>query len=356
MSQLQPPFTCTHSPNLPELLSELKVSLALTTYQAGKVIFLSPTPEDGLVQLLRSFPSPMGLGLHQDRLALATKDQLLVFANNTEMAASYPPKPGVYDALYLPRAAWFTGQLALHDLAWAGGGWLAVNTACSCLSRVSERFSAEVLWQPPFISAIEPDDRCHLNGMAVEDGEARFVTCLADTDEPGGWRKDLDRGRGLLMHVPSGEPVLREVYFPHSPRLHRGKLYLVESGTGELLEVDPQRGTRRSICRLDGFARGMALIGDFMFVGLSKIRQKSSTFKDLPISKRSLMAGVAVLDLRTGTQVAFLKYENAVEEIYDVQLLTGMGRPNILTPGYEDRPSDLVLSGATFWGEHKKQG
>jgi uncharacterized protein (TIGR03032 family) len=353
LNQPPPPFTCSYSPNLPELLAQLQVSVALTTYQAGKVIFFSPTAEGGLVQLPRSFEQPMGLGLSADRqrLALATLDELVVFADGPGLGPDYPVKPGVYDALFVPRAVYFTGQADLHDLAWGNRGLWAVNTRFSCLSLIDDRYSFTPAWQPPFISELAPEDRCHLNGMALHDGEPAYVTALAASNEAGGWRQGLTQARGVLIHVPSGETVLDGLYMPHSPRFYKGKLYLVCSGTGELLEVDLKSGQRRTVSRLQGFARGMAIHGDFMFVGLSKLRQKSSTFKDLPIAKQALHAGVVVLDLRAGAIVAHLTYETSVEEIYDVQVLPGLARPNILNHEEKEHRLALALPGATFWGQ-----
>jgi uncharacterized protein (TIGR03032 family) len=64
---------------------------------------------------------------------------------------------------------------------------------------------------------------------------------------------------------------------------------------------------------------------------LSKIRE-TSTFGGLPLAERraELKCGVAVLDLRSGRIVAGLEFETAVEEIFDVQLLSGIRFPEII--------------------------
>jgi len=115
------PFTCRYTPQFPELLQQLQCSLALSTYQAGKLVLVSPKDESTLIQLPRSFAKPMGIALHptKDQLALATKEEVVVFANSTELARHYPKAPQKYDALYMPRATYHTGGIDMHDLSLA---------------------------------------------------------------------------------------------------------------------------------------------------------------------------------------------------------------------------------------------
>ncbi len=350
-----PPFTTTFSPNFPELLYKLNATLALTTYRAGKLVFFSATSEDDLVQLPRSLARPMGIGLDGDRMAVGTQNQVLVFRHSKELAKNQPGKEGKYDTLYVPVAGYVTGDLALHDLGWdAQGRLVAVNTAFSCLSYIGDKHHFEPFWQPSFISKLEPGDRCHLNGLAWEKGRPAYVTCLDRSDETGSWRKDRDKAKGLLIDVASGDVVLENLHFPHSPRLYDDGFYMLSSGNGELLKVDLKARKAVTVCPVQGFARGLARHGSFLFVGLSKIRQKSSTFKDLPIAKRSPMAGVQVIDLRSGTVVAWLKYETAVDEIYDVQILPGLKRPGILGPGGDEAQRAMLASHGTYWAKPKE--
>jgi uncharacterized protein (TIGR03032 family) len=118
---------------------------------------------------------------------------------------------------------------------------------------------------------------------------------------------------------------------PHSPRLHEGRLYLLESGTGRLLQVDTVTGHGQTVAELAGFTRGLAIHGPYAFIGLSKIRE-TNTFGGLPIAERlaELKCGVAVVDLRRGQIVGLLEFQTAVEEIFDVQILPGLRFPEVL--------------------------
>jgi uncharacterized protein (TIGR03032 family) len=118
---------------------------------------------------------------------------------------------------------------------------------------------------------------------------------------------------------------------PHSPRWHDGRLWVLESGTGGVVLVDPPSGSRETVVQLPGFTRGWALVGHYAFVGLSKIRP-TSAMDGVLIAERSdeLKCGVAVVDLRRGVSIGLLEFQTAIEEIFDVQLLAGLCFPEVI--------------------------
>jgi uncharacterized protein (TIGR03032 family) len=343
------PFTCSHTPDLPELLADLGCSLVISTYQAGKLIVIS-TDGERLIQLPRTFDTPMGLALDDSRLAVATKNEVVLLANEPRLAASYPKQSGSYDALFIPRSVHFCGQLMVHDMVWTKQGLLGVNTLFSCLFRLDSGFSFAPMWTPPFISQLAPEDRCHLNGLAVVDGEPRYATALGDTDTGGGWREQKERG-GVLLDVASGETILRELPMPHSPRVYDGDLYVLLSATGEVAKVDVERGQFEVIHQIDGFVRGMARIGDYLFVTSSRVR-KNHTFGDLQLEQEGRpFCGITILHLPTGARVGELRYVRSCEEIYDIQILPGLKRPGILGLADSTHRRALSLPEQTFWGQ-----
>lgn len=347
------PFSCTYSVDFPDILLGLGCSLAVSTYQSGKVILLSATTEK-IVQLPRTFPDAMGLAVAEDRLAVATKNEVVVLANAPRLASGYPRQPQTYDALYLPRASYYTGAMAIHDMAWGRDGRLfAVNTVCSCLAVVDDRHSFTPVWKPPFIERLTPEDCCHLNGLALEDGKPRYLTALGATSTRQGWREGKLRG-GVLMEVESGDVLLEGLSMPHSPRLVDGTLYVLSSAACELLAVDPERRTSEVVARLPGFARGLAAYGDYLFVGLSQLRHDHKVFGDLPIARaKDLYCGVLVLHRPTGRIAAELRYLRTCKEIYDVQVLPGVRRPGILSPAQEVHRRALAAPGLALWGEEQ---
>lgn len=344
------PFSCSYTPNVPELLLKLNCSLAVSTYQAGKVIFLSPKNEDQLVQLPRTFEKPMGIALLEDpdKMAVACKDEVIVFANSHELAVSYPKKTDTYDALYMPRATYHIGQLDIHDLSWGDKGLYAVNTLFSCIISIDDNYNFTPYWTPPFIDGLKSEDRCHLNGMVMVNGKPKYATAFNRGNSYQSWRERVTTD-GVLMDVDTGDILLENLLMPHSPRMFEGNLYLLFSATGEIVKVDTEKGTYETVTRLNGFVRGMAYYKNFLFVGLSKLRQNSSTFAKLEIAKKSLQAGIMIIHLPTGSIYGEIKYQASVDEIYDIQVLPGKIRPNIFNTIQQEYKMGLSIPGSTYW-------
>ena len=346
------PFASTFTPEVPDLLAALRCSVALSTYQAGRVVLFSPRGES-LAQLNRRFDAPMGLAVSGSgaglRFAVATKDALHTFTNAPTLAASYPNQPDTYDALLVPRTTHYTGPLDLHDMAWdASGALVAVNTRFSCLCRVDGPHAFEPVWAPPFVSELDPNDRCHLNGLALDDaGRPAVVSALGATDTPRGWSESRLTG-GVLVDVLSGETIATGLAMPHSPRLVDGRLFVLQSATGLLSEVDRASGAVTDVCDVGGFARGLARRGDYLVVGLSKIRGRS-TFAGLPVSERANRAGVALVHLPSGRIAGTISFEASAEEIYDVAVLPEVVRPGLVGPDQAVRGRAIPVAGGGFW-------
>lgn len=344
------PFTCSHSQGFAEFLINQNCSIAISTYQAGKVIFISPKDRDHIIQLPRNFAKPMGIAIAGDKMAIATREEVVVLANSKSLATSYPNQPGTYDNMFIPRATYYTGEIDLHDLHWTPKGLLAVNTRFSCLSLINDNYSFTPVWQPAFINNLQPDDACHLNGVAMAGNEPCYVTALGTTSTPSGWREKKATG-GVLIDVKTKEVILENLPMPHSPRIYQNRILVLLSATGELAEVNVRDRSYTVIKKLDGFVRGMDICGDYLFIGLSKLRTTSNTFNDLPISRQSVVCGIVVIHLPTGSLCHQLKYENSVEEIYDVRVLPGMLRPGILNHIRPEYKRALSLPGQTFWSK-----
>lgn len=347
-------FSCTYTEKIPDLLMQLNCTLAISTYQAGKLILLSPKKGGGLVQLPRTFPKPMGIALDPtgNKLALACKDEVVVFANSPELGMHYPGKPGVYDSFYLPRQTFHTGPLDIHDLTWGGNRLYAVNTLFSCIVTFDDAYSFTPYWKPSFITEIKPEDRCHLNGMAMENEKPRYATAFGKVNEKQGWKKNIGKG-GLLIDIVSNEILLDDLPMPHSPRIINGKLFLLFSATGELAIADPENHRYEVIAKIDGFVRGMDHCGDYLFICLSKQRKQSSSTGKLIIGEKANSAGVTVLHLPSGTVAGHIRYEDSVEEIYDIRVLPNKKRPNILNTSTPDHRYSIALPGDSFWAKEK---
>lgn len=326
-------FGSVSTASFAQALSAAGGSLLISTYQTHRLVAArAGAGADGLNTHFRAFEKPMGLAVGAGQLALGTRTEVWQFRDVPAAAARLDP-PGSHDACFVPRRRHVTGDIAIHDLAFAGDELWLVATAFSCLATLDDVHSFVPRWTPPFITRLAPEDRCHLNGLAVVGGRPAFASALGTTDTAGGWRPGKASG-GVLLDVASGEVVIGGLSMPHSPRWHNDRLWLLESGRGTLAAADPRTGTVETVVELPGFTRGLTFLGDLAFVGLSQIRE-SSTFGDLPVTHRlaERQSGVWMVDLRRGQIAGFLRFEDLVQEIFEVTALPGVRWPEIAEPG-----------------------
>jgi len=347
-----PPLEITCSRQFLPWLQEQQLSLAFTTYQTNRLFLLGVKPDGRLSVFERLFDRAMGLYATSERLYMSSRYQLWQFENALE--------PGEvrngYDRLYVPRIGYTTGDLDIHDIAvvppltkeaLGREQVIFVNTLFGCLATLSERYSFTPLWQPPFISKLAAEDRCHLNGLAIVEGKPRYVTAISQSDVAAGWRERRQNG-GCVVDVQSNEVILTGLSMPHSPRYYPdpsrltgemtqeqrlpGRLWLLNSGTGEFGYVDTERGAFEPVAFCPGYLRGMAFWDKFAIVGLSKPRG-NKTFSGLALDERlaahdaTPRCGLMVIDLHSGDIAHWLELEGVVEELYDVAVLPGVRRP-----------------------------
>ena len=376
------PLTSQHTSSFTELLQHFGISIAVTTYQAGKLVLLRA--DGGAINThFRGFNKPMGLALDGNRIALGTAVEIWEFHNapavakrlgresesesesarggaGDERAGTQQP---TLDSCFLPRGSHTTGDIQIHEMAWANDELWFINTRFSCLCTRDVRYSFVPRWRPSFVSAIAPEDRCHLNGFCVvpatfhrkpqacafpstqaasHDQNAHagglrlneptfFVTALGETDTQGGWRTNKRSG-GILMETRSNEVLLRGLSMPHSPRVFNNQLWLCESGTGTIGRVDLQAGRYEPIASLPGFTRGVDFFDRYAFIGLSQVRE-SAVFSGIPIAERPVSeraCGIWVIDMLTGQTVAWLKFDEGVQEIFAVTVLPHSRCPDVI--------------------------
>ena len=326
-------FSSVHTASFPALLRELASSLIVTTFQAGRVILLRPQG-DALNTHFLGLSRPMGLAADPNRIFVGAARAVYEFRNVPAVAARLDP-PDINDAVYLLRNVHVTGHVDIHEMAFARDECWYVNTLFSCLCTLDNEHSFVPRWKPRFVSGYAPEDRCHLNGLAMADGLPRYLTALGRSNVKEGWRVNKRSG-GIVLDFASGEIVATGLSMPHSPRLHRGRLWVLESGKGALSTVDPNSGRVETLVQLPGFTRGLDFLGPIAFVGLSQLRA-SNPFTDIPLTDQNpdRASGVWAVNIDTGRIVAFLRFSATVEEIFAVQALPGLVSPLILE---EDHP------------------
>ncbi|MCX7086923.1 MAG: TIGR03032 family protein [Methylococcales bacterium] len=320
------PFVMQDSEKLVEWLSHENISLAFTTYQTNR-LFLVGRGEPGHIAVNeRLFDKPMGLYAKGSSLYMATRYQLWQLDNRLAPNEQYQG----YDRLYVPTQAHTTGDLNVHDVVLdAKQRILFINTDYSCLATLEPGYSFVPLWKPPFISKLVAEDRCHLNGLALQRGEPTYVTACSATDAAAGWRNHRHNG-GIVIHIPSNEIIATGLSMPHSPRYYQGKLWLLNSGSGEFGYLDGEKFIPITFC--PGFVRGLAFWKNYALVGLSKLRATSfgglAIEKPLQTLQQSARCGLVIIDLNTGSIVHWLHIDGVVEELFDVVILPEVRKPS----------------------------
>ena len=314
------------------MLKSLNISVAATSYQSGRLYLLGRNPKGGLMVNEQFFKKAMGLHYDGSTLYMATLANIYRMENILRAEETMDKQ---YSDCFVPRTTHFTGVLDAHDVGVTKDGKvLFVNTRYNCVAEVSATHSFKPYWKPDFISAIVAEDRCHLNGMAMLKGKLRYVSAVSKSDTIDGWR-DRRADGGIILDVETNEIVCEGLSMPHSPRLYQGKLWVLNSGTGELGFVDlskkklNKRFTPVAFC--PGFVRGVSFHGKYAFVGLSKPRYER--FEGLELDERLQKAdsepwcGIQVIDLDTGTCAHWFRIDGKIGELYDVEVI-----PNTICP------------------------
>lgn len=386
-------FSCQYSDNLPAILKQLNISVAFTSYQAGRLMLLR---SDGktLDVNFKSFTRPMGLSATEQGLTLGIFTQVMHFQREDgllekikqplkkieddvtaprikpketeiekiENSASeetkeiennilekdskledvkkqkdydeslYAPVDERVDACFITRASHYTGMINVHDIGWGDEGLWAVNSSFSCLCTIEPDFSFVPHWKPHFISELVPEDRCHLNGMTLRDGKPAYVTTFSTFNESAMWRKSKEFN-GTLMDVATNKILVDGLAMPHSPRWYRDKVYFCNSGEGQVCTYDPATGDVETIVEVPGFTRGIAFYGQFMLLGLSRVRASDVT-RPAPLAKKyeHTFSGVWLINLDDHSIVGNVSFTGNVDQIYDVAVLADCSFPEVIEP------------------------
>jgi len=356
-------FSSISTENFPKILKALGISLAVTSYQSTRLILIRSDGEE-IDTNLKAYPRPMGIYADEERITLGTFNEVVEFKRSDEVLKSI--KSGSLDntgnfskkvlekdkeemeelkklrdeeiaavkkadSLYLHRATITTGMINIHDIAWGDEGLWVVNSTFSCLSTLSPDSSFIARWKPKFISQLVPEDRCHLNGMAMLDGRPKYVTTFNMEDARDSWSK----GRidyGTLIDVDSDEVLLEGMIMPHSPKVYNGEVYVCESGLGVVWKYNPITKKKTLVVKLQGFTRGLYFYGGVMFVGLSQVRA-SEIKNPTPISKEydETYSGVWMVNLEDNSVIAYVKFGGDVDQIYDIAVVPDSINPEVLS-------------------------
>jgi len=308
----------TYSQNIVEFLKQTNLTILLSTYQTNKIMIIGQE-NDQFDLRYKNFPRPMGMCTKDGKIYAGLGHGIYQFANYNGVAQKLEGG-NKFDACYMPQNIHFTADIDIHEMEYCQDELYFINTKFSCLCVKEPNSSFKPIWKPPFISLLQPVDKCHLNGFCTRDNEPRYVTALGHTDEPLGWRANKANG-GLLMDIKTNEILVEGLSMPHSPRWHQNKLYLLESGNGAISYFDFKTKKVVQIATVPGFTRGLDIVGDFAFIGVSKVRE-SATFSGLEITKLpKRVSGMWIVNIKTGDIVSFVEFTSGLDEVFAISVL-----------------------------------
>ncbi|WP_288108765.1 TIGR03032 family protein [Limnobacter sp.] len=327
------------------LQRDLGFSLVMGTRATGDLHLVSVKKDVGVHLHIQKFPLCMGIATWRNQLWVAC-------VNDVRQYTDILQHPGVnsieFERCYVPRSLHFTGPLDAHEIAVdRHGQLLIVSSQYSAVVRLSNTHSAGVIWQPAFISALKPEDRCHLNGLCLQDGELKYVTLFARSDAPSGWRK-LSFEQGEILDVSTGDAVCEGLVQPHSPRLYRGQLYVLNSGAGEFGLVDLKTGRFECIAYVAGYGRGLSFVGDYAIFGVS--RPKTDVYISglklhdrLRAMQTQDRCALIAVHLATGDVIEGIQFHGAVRELFDTHVIEDCRSVSMMDMDQAQNPGLVVI-------------
>ncbi|GAA0445855.1 TIGR03032 family protein [Sphingomonas molluscorum] len=323
----------TVSRGLSDWLRANRTSIAFTSYQTGQLFLVGVTPAGTVSFNQQNFSRAMGVCYQPGRLYLGTSHQIWRLENMLRPGETANQH---FDMALIPRNAQTTGDVDVHEVGTdAAGRVIFVNTKYSCLATLDLNHSFRPIWKPDFISKLAPEDRCHLNGMAMDGGTPRYVTAVSRSDSLTGWRERRHEG-GVLIEVATDRIVTDQLSMPHSPRVRGDHVLALDSGRGHLIRIEPASGERADIAFCPGFLRGMSLHNGHALVTVSKPR--NGTFAglalDAALASRDAEAwcGVLIVNLASGDIVEWIKLDGFITELFDVAVMPGVVCPMSIGP------------------------
>lgn len=316
------------SRGLVDFLARNRLSFALTSYQTGQLMLVGALPQGRLSVYQRNFVRAMGLWASPQTIYVSSISQLWRLENilGPQQVANQH-----FDRLYMPRTAQTTGDIDMHEIGVCGDGSVVfANTKYSCLAALDPVHSFRPIWKPKFISKLAPEDRCHLNGLAMQDGKPKYMTAVSRSDVVDGWRERRGEG-GIVIDVENDRVVTEDLSMPHSPRIEGGKLWVLDSGRGNLCRVDQKSGKHEPVAFCPGFLRGLSFWRGHALVATSLPRD--GTFKGLELDKQiaardgEARCGVFVVDVKNGDILHWVRFDGLVRELFDATFIPGVRAP-----------------------------
>lgn len=301
-------FTATSS--FARLLAKLKITLLVSREYENLLLALNSANGKKLDQTFFHVPHPSGIAADRklNRLYVAATrnpNAIIEFRCTTSNLARLKIRPGPSGLLIPSRSKYYPGQYYFHDLALRNGRLYANSVGMNSIIPVSfdNAYVEDPVWWPKCIERMgKPDftaNYIQLNSIALgRTLRQSFFSASAariSARRPGHHNFPVD-GTGVIFSGASREPVQGGLTRPHSARLHKGKIWVANSGYGQVGYY--KEGKFVPAFAFNGWTRGLCFIGDVLFVGVSRVLPRFRHYAPGIKTKRHTCSVVAV-NLRT---------------------------------------------------------
>lgn len=293
-----------------ELLESLKINIFISFYCQSLVANLRIIDGQPVISTGRD---ARVMGMHFNKLG----GWLSSYSGVTKYSVFQAPDYRVYR----PIVTYHTGYLDHHELVIVRGSPVFNATRFDCLGTIAEDMAGDfkTVYRPSFATKSEHYDRHHINGIALSDGIIKYVSCFTtqSKSESKSWKHFPSTG--VIWDVISNKPIIENLNIPHSPRVIDGKLWLCNSGEGEIKRYN--RGKEETL-ETGTFTRGVRVWRDYVFVGASKVRDTAKHCNREKIADNKV--GLHVVDRANFTLLDTLWLGELIEgatEIFDFVIL-----------------------------------
>lgn len=235
------------------------------------------------------------------------------------------PEPAIV-LLRLPEGEIITARRLLkvvdpHSLAFFERHLYIVSTGTNEIYRIAlegDQFSGEELfWHYPKTS--RQFNEVHLNGITRY--HDTFIATSFGEKKPAG---NATRN-GTIFFVDSGELIAENLNQPHSPLFSRNQLFVAESGHGRIHILQQESGRRfkkTAEVETGGYPRGLLLVDDCLYVGISSTRNISKSQQEM-LGSQDLtnVTSIERVNLSNFRRTTVCSLQPFAREIYDLSVV-----------------------------------
>ena len=341
------------------LIEELGITLFVTREYEHLVIAMSARGGRPLVTFL-PIPHPSGLVVDRARrvmhLASTRNPNQVVTLRIAQGALKRgdvaPRRPDrVRIGSFVPVAsAIYPGSLYIHDLALIGGKLHANAVGHNAVVALGEGGRFRRVWWPKCVErgGRPAFDRNYIQlnsiapGRTVRSSYYSASSALIGRRRPGDLEYKVDR-QGVVFSGATREPICGGLTRPHSVRQWNGKVWVANSGYGEIGIVDANRF--EPVQRFEGWTRGLCLVADVAFVATSRVIPRYARYAPGLDCTRSI-CGVHAVCTKTGRLLGSITWPSG-NQVFAMDWIADTASQGLV---FNSAGRDLADDTAFFYG------